>query len=59
MKEFDCRTAGSPCHAAVTATDDADLQRQIAAHLRAVHGIESNETLMSYLVSTAREKDGG
>jgi predicted small metal-binding protein len=56
MKEFDCRTAGSPCKAAVTATDDADLQRQISTHLREVHGIEPNETLMSYLTSTAREK---
>lgn len=57
MKEFDCRTAGSPCRAAVTATDDADLENQISAHLRAVHGIEPNETLMTYLVSTAREED--
>lgn len=58
MKEFDCRTAGSPCNAAVTATDDTDLQRQISAHLREVHGIEPNETLMTYLTSTAREKGG-
>lgn len=57
MKSFDCRTAGSPCKAAVTATDDADLERQISEHLRAVHGIEPNETIMTYLVSTAREKD--
>lgn len=57
-KEFDCRTAGSPCHAAVTATDDHDLETQISGHLRAVHGIEPNETLMTYLVSTARDKDG-
>jgi predicted small metal-binding protein len=56
MKEFDCRTAGSPCRAAVTATDDADLERQISGHLRSVHGIEPNETLLTYLVSTAREK---
>ena len=54
MIEFDCRTAGSPCHTAVTASDEHDLQRQIAAHLQIGHGIESNETLMSYLVSTAR-----
>jgi predicted small metal-binding protein len=58
MKEFDCRTAGSPCKAAVTATDDADLERQISAHLREVHRIEPNETLLSYLTSTAREKGG-
>jgi predicted small metal-binding protein len=58
MKEFDCRTAGSPCKAAVTAADDADLQRQISAHLREVHGIEPNETLMTYLTSTARERGG-
>jgi predicted small metal-binding protein len=58
MKEFDCRTAGSPCAGAVTATDDADLERQISGHLRDVHGIEPNETIMTYLVSTAREKGG-
>jgi predicted small metal-binding protein len=58
MKEFDCRTAGSPCRAAVTATDDADLERQISGHLRAVHGIEPNETLLTYLVSTARDSSG-
>jgi predicted small metal-binding protein len=58
MKEFDCRTAGSPCKAAVTASDDADLERQISVHLREVHGIEPNETIMTYLVSTAREKGG-
>lgn len=58
MKEFDCRTAGSPCHAAVTATDDRDLERQISGHLREVHGIEPNETIMTYLISTAREKGG-
>jgi predicted small metal-binding protein len=57
MKEFDCRTAGSPCTAAVTATDEHDLEEQISAHLRAVHGIEPNETIMTYLVSTARETD--
>jgi predicted small metal-binding protein len=56
MKEFDCRTAGSTCRAAVTATDDADLERRISGHLRTVHGIEPNETLLSYLVSTAREE---
>ncbi|MGQ0574171.1 MAG: DUF1059 domain-containing protein [Pseudonocardia sp.] len=56
MKEFDCNTAGSPCKAAVTATDDADLRAQISVHLREVHGIEPNETLMTYLTSTAREK---
>lgn len=55
MKEFDCKTAGSPCHAAVTATDDRDLETQISAHLKAVHGIEPNETLMTYLVSTSRD----
>ena len=58
MKEFDCRTAGSPCRAAVTATDDADLERQISTHLREVHRIEPNETLLTYLTSTAREKGG-
>jgi predicted small metal-binding protein len=58
MKEFDCRTAGSPCRAAVTATDDADLERQISMHLREVHRIEPNETLLTYLTSTAREKGG-
>lgn len=58
MKEFDCQTAGSPCKAAVTATDDHDLERQIAAHLKSVHGIEPNETIMTYLKSTAREKAG-
>lgn len=58
MKEFDCRTAGSPCKGAVTATDDADLERQISAHLRSAHGIEPNETIMTYLKSTAREKAG-
>ena len=55
MIEFDCRTAGSPCHTAVAATDDRDLRQQISAHLRTGHGIEPNETLMSYLVSTARD----
>lgn len=58
MKEFDCRTAGSPCKGAVTANDDPDLERQISTHLREVHGIEPNETLMTYLVSTARDRDG-
>lgn len=58
MKEFDCRTAGSPCRAAVTATDDADLERRISTHLREVHRIEPNETLLTYLTSTAREKGG-
>ncbi len=58
MKEFDCNTAGSPCKGAVTATNDEDLEAQISAHLRSAHGIEPNETLMTYLKSTARETSG-
>jgi Protein of unknown function (DUF1059). len=56
MKEFDCRTAGSPCKGAVTASDDTDLEQKISGHLREVHEIEPNETIMTYLLSTAREK---
>lgn len=58
MKEFDCRTAGSPCPGAVTAGTDHDLEQQISRHLREAHGIEPNETIMTYLLSTAREKGG-
>ena len=59
MQEFSCQNAGAHCKAQVTATDDADLKRQISQHLRDVHKVEPNETLLTYLVSTARESQGG
>lgn len=59
MKHFSCREAGAHCKAQVTATDDFDLVQQISKHLKEVHGAEPNETLVTYLVSTARETGGG
>ncbi|MGH3623109.1 MAG: DUF1059 domain-containing protein [Sciscionella sp.] len=59
MQEFSCKEAGAACSGHVTATNDEDLMRQLSQHLRDVHHVEPNETLLSYLASTAREVDGG
>lgn len=59
MLEFSCREAGAHCKGQVTATDNHDLENKVAEHLRTVHGAEPNETLMTYLVSTVRETEGG
>lgn len=59
MQEFSCRDAGAQCGAHVTATDDADLKRQLSQHLKDVHKVEPNETLLTYLATKARQTTGG
>jgi predicted small metal-binding protein len=59
MLEFSCREAGAHCKAHVTARDSGELERVIEQHLKDVHGAEPNETLVTYLLSTARETRGG
>lgn len=59
MQEFSCRDAGAHCKGHVTATDDEDLKQKLSQHLKDVHKVEPNETLLTYLASTARETGGG
>ncbi|KWX05477.1 DUF1059 domain-containing protein [Carbonactinospora thermoautotrophica] len=59
MKKFSCSDAGASCTAQVTATDEQDLVRQLTQHVRQVHKIEPNETILTYLVSKAYDVGGG
>lgn len=52
--EFRCSDVGAACGGQATATTKDDLVRQIKQHLREVHNVEPNETLVSYLETAIR-----
>ena len=55
--EFRCSSVGvTDCKAATHAETEEELLELVAAHAREVHGVELNQTLMNYALSTVEEK---
>ncbi|MGH3980687.1 MAG: DUF1059 domain-containing protein [Pseudonocardiaceae bacterium] len=56
-REFRC---DSPvCDGHLTASNQDDLMRQVAQHVRDVHKVEKpTQTILSYLASTVRDEAG-
>jgi predicted small metal-binding protein len=59
MEEFRCTDVGAACGGRVTATNKDDLERQMRQHLREVHHVEPNETILTYLATAVRHEGGG
>ncbi len=55
--EFRCKHVGvTDCKAVTTADSKDDLLAKVAAHARDTHGVELNDTLVNYALSTVTEK---
>lgn len=54
--EFRCTHVGLTDCKSVTQADSAEnLLEKVAAHARDVHGVELNETLINYALTTVKE----
>lgn len=55
--EFQCKHVGvTDCKATTTADSKDALLAKVAAHAKDVHGVELNDTLINYALSTVTEK---
>lgn len=55
--EFRCAHVGvTDCKAATTADNKDELLAKVAAHASDVHGVELNDTLINYALTTVTEK---
>ena len=55
--EFRCAHVGvTDCKTATTADSKDELLVKVAAHARDTHGVELNDTLINYALSTVTEK---
>jgi predicted small metal-binding protein len=56
--EFRCSSVGvTDCKAATKADTADELLALVAAHARDVHGVELNQTLINYALTTVEEKE--
>lgn len=54
--EFACRRVGvTDCKTVATGESKEELLAKVAAHAREAHGVELNETLIDYALTTVRE----
>ena len=54
--EFACHRVGvTDCKHVATAASKDELLEQVAMHAREAHGVELNETLVDYALTTVRE----
>ncbi len=54
--EFACHRVGvTDCKHVATATSKEELLEQVATHAKEVHGVDLNETLIDYALTTVRE----
>lgn len=54
--EFACKHVGvSDCKTVATANTKEELLAKVAEHARTAHGVELNDTLVDYALSTVRE----
>ena len=55
--EFRCERVGvTDCKSATTADTAEELLEKVAEHARKAHGVELNETLINYALTTVTEK---
>lgn len=54
--EFACRRVGvTDCNAVTTADSEEELLAKVAAHAKDVHGVELNDTLIDYALTTVEK----
>lgn len=54
--EFACKSVGvTDCATVATAETQEELLAKVAEHARTAHGVELNDTLIDYALSTVRE----
>ena len=54
--EFACHRVGvTDCKHVATADSKDELVEQVAKHAKEVHGVELNDTLVDYALTTVRE----
>lgn len=54
--EFACSRVGvTDCRHVATADKAEDLLAQVAAHAKTTHGVDLNDTLIDYALTTVRE----
>ncbi len=54
--EFACQRVGvTDCKHVATADSEEELVEQVAKHAKQVHGVELNDTLVDYALTTVRE----
>lgn len=54
--EFACKRVGvTDCKHSTTAETNEELLAAVAEHARTVHGVELNETLIDYALTTVKE----
>lgn len=54
--EFACHRVGvTDCSTVATADTKEELLAKVAEHARTAHGVELNETLIDYALTTVRE----
>jgi len=54
--EFACHRVGvTDCKHVATAGSKEELVEQVAKHAKEVHGVELNDTLVDYALTTVRE----
>lgn len=56
--EFRCSDVGVACKAVTTAPSAEELLAKVAAHARDAHGVELNQTLVDYALTTVRDTSG-
>ncbi|MDQ3628974.1 MAG: DUF1059 domain-containing protein [Actinomycetota bacterium] len=56
--EFRCQDVGVACKNVATAESADELVAAVAAHARAKHGVELNQTLIDYAVTKVRPTGG-
>ncbi len=53
--QFRCQDVGVACKAVTDAPTQDELLAKVAAHAKAVHGVDLNETLVDYALTQVRE----
>lgn len=56
--EFRCQDVGVACKNVATAETADELVAAVAAHAKAKHGVELNQTLVDYAVTKVRPAGG-
>lgn len=56
--QFRCEDVGVNCRAVTRADTKEDLVSKVAAHAKAAHGVELNQTLVDYAVTKVTEVPG-
>jgi len=56
--EFRCADVGVACNNVAKADDADSLVAAVAAHAKAKHGVELNQTLIEYAVTKVRPSGG-